>query len=254
MKISELIIIYLACGAPLGVYFFLQHRRKKEFRTIVLKSFLTVIVWIPYAVRLLHSHLTKKLINKDFEEFAAADARRRQELEKIQNDIWQFAFKEKVQISIFEFREIFERYSGLTLAAQENEAGMYETEIFSVANHPNKNLAAKCLQRRNRSRLEFHQTLASKDFLKLLSRLVTKNSEKLRISALEFVRILNDAETLRAVEKLFAGSVQTESRIAVKETEKEVWNTNRHKPLPAQPISANLTSAMTQKTLLSKQD
>jgi hypothetical protein len=254
MNLSEFIIIYLACGAPFGVHYFLQNRRETDFSTIVLKSFLTVFVWIPYALRLLHSRITKELINKDFEKNIAADADRQNKLDEIQKNIWQLAAEKNSAVSIFEFREIFERYVGLTLAMKENAAETPGVEIFTVANHPDKNLGAKCLSRRNRSRLDFHQTLASRDFLKLLSRLQANDSEKLRLSAIEFVRILDDAETLRAVEKLFAGAAQRKQSRAVQEMEKEVWNTDRHKPLPAKTISINLPSAINPKTALSKRD
>jgi hypothetical protein len=254
MNLSEFIIIYLACGAPFGVHYFLQNRRETDFNTIVLKSFLTVFVWIPYALQLFHSRITKELINKDFEKNFAADAARRNKLDEIQKNIWQIASKNNCAVSLFEFREIFERYVGLTLAMKETVAETFENELFTVAKHPDKNLGAKCLHRRNRSRLDFHQTLASRDFLKLLSRLRTDDSEKLRLSAIEFVKILDDAETLRAVEKLFAGAVQRKQTHIVQETEKEVWNTDRHKPLPAKSISINLPSAMNPKTVLSKRD
>jgi hypothetical protein len=246
----------MACGAPFAVHHFLQNRREKGFHTILLKSFLTVFVWIPYAVRLLHSHWKKKFTGRQFAVDAAADATLQNKLEQLQKEIWRSVPNERNRdVSLFEFREVLDRYAGLTLALKERAAVTFETEIFGAANHPDKNLGAKCLLRRNRSRLEFHQTLASRDFLKLLSRLCLEDSEKLRFSAIEFVKILEDAETLRAIENLpGADSAQSSKPFAVEETENEVWNTDRHKPLPTRPISVNLTSSLNPKTALSKRD
>lgn len=237
MNLSEILIVYLACGAPFGVHFFLQNRREKDFSTIFLKSFLTVFVWIPYALRLLHSSITKKLIIKDFVKLSRTDAMRMKNLDALQREIWQYAATQNPEISVFEFREVFERYIGLTLALKDSAAETPDSELLNTANHPNRILGAKCLLRRNRLRLEFHQTLASRDFLRLLSAMREKDSEKLRIPASEFVKILEDAETLQAVESLFVVSPQRNRLTAVKESENEVWNTNRHKPHHARRIS-----------------
>lgn len=243
MNAFEIFIIYLACGAPFGVYFFFQNRHKSVFLTALLKSFLTVVVWIPYALRLLNANVTKKSSVSKFDSAGETDAALEKKLDEIEKRMLQILLDARTEVSVFEFREVFERYTGLTLAGQTDEVGENEREVFKIINHKNSELGAKCLHRRNRLRLEFHQRLASRDFLKLLAKISFFEAEKLRRAALEFATLLNDVETRRAIENLFTESPQISQGSAVKQGEKEVvWNAKEHKPPLAKPISVPLTS------------
>jgi hypothetical protein len=243
MNAFEIFILYLSCGAPFGVYFFLQNRHKSTFLTALLKAFLTVVVWIPYALQVLNANITKKLSDSKFDTAGESDAALEKKLEEVEKTMLQILFESKAGISVFEFREVLERYSGLTLARQTDEIGENESEVFKITNHKNAELGAKCLHRRNRLRLEFHQRLASRDFLKLLAKFSFFEAEKLRHAALEFATLLDDGETRRAIEKLFAESSQNANGSTVKQGEKEVvWNAKEHKPPLAKPISVPITS------------
>lgn len=255
MNPVDLFILYLACGAPFGVYFFFQNREKSPAAAILLKSFLTVVVWIPYALQLLNANITKKITVSKFDAADESDSALKKKLDEIQRRLMRIFLKSRADISVFEFREVVERYSGLTLAAQTDEVGDSESEVFKITNHKNTRLAAKCLHRRNRLRLEFHQRLASRDFLKLLSKLSGFEAEKLRLTALEFATLLNDGETRRALENLFAAGSQIDHDFVVIQGEKVVWNSKERKPPLAKPISIPLTSrAMTATTSLRSKD
>jgi hypothetical protein len=246
MNPSEIFILYLSCGAPFGVHFFFQNRHKSSFPTALLKSFLTVVVWIPYALRLLNANITKNKYVSKFDAGEESDAVLRKNLDRIEKQMLQILVESRAGVSVFEFREVIERYSGLTLAAQgeADEIGGNESEVFKITNHKSAELGAKCLHRRNRLRLEFHQRLASRDFLKLLAKFSFFEAEKLRAAALEFATLLKDGETRRAIENLFAESSQINQGYAVKQGEKEVvWNAKEHKPPLAKPISVPLTSS-----------
>jgi hypothetical protein len=252
MNPIEIFILYLACGAPFGVYFYFQNRNS---RAAVLKAFLTVVVWIPYALRLLNANVTKKISVSKFDALEESDSALRQKLDELQKRLTRILPESRTGVSVFEFREVVERYAGLTLARQTDEPGANESELFKITNHQNTPLGTKCLHRRNRLRLEFHQRLASRDFLKLLSKLSVFEAEKLRANALEFVTLLNDGETRRAVENLFAESSQIARDFVVIQGEKAVWNSKEHKPPRVKPISVPLTSrAMTATTNLRKPD
>jgi hypothetical protein len=243
MNAFEIFIIYLSCGAPFGVYFFFQHRQKSTFPIVLLKSFLTVVVWIPYALRILNANVTKKSSVSKFDTLDESDAALRKKLDEIEKRMLQILLDCKREVSVFEFREVVERYSGLTLAGQTDQVGENERGVFEIVNHKNPELGAKCLHRRNRLRLEFHQRLASRDFLQLLAKFSFFEAEKLRRAALEFATLLNDVETRRAIENLFAESPQISQGSAVKQGEREVvWNAKEHKPPLAKPISVPLTS------------
>jgi hypothetical protein len=253
MNAFEIFILYLSCGAPFGVYFFFQHRKNSRRAPIVLKSFLTVFVWIPYALRLLNANVTKKLsVSKPGAAVDADSGFLKKRLDEIEKQMQQILVGSRTETSVFEFREVFQRYSGLTLALRlrADEIGENEREVFKIANHENAELGAKCLHRRNRLRLEFHQRLASRDFLKLLAKFSFCEAEKLRAAALEFATLLDDGETRRAIENLFAAASDSSPQIsqdsAVKQGEKEevaVWNAKEHKPpLASSPISVPLAS------------
>jgi hypothetical protein len=241
MNSLEIFIIYLSCGAPFGVYFFLQNRNRMKPFEAYLKSFLTVIVWIPYAFRLLNTNITKKLTAVDFDKSADSDSRLKERIDEVQKRLARIFTQADASFPIFEFREVTERYAALTLAGQIDDAGGDESELLRIANHQNIELGAKCITRRNRMRLELHQNLARKDFLKMLAKFAPFETEKLRAVALEFVTLLNDGETLQAVENLFAEVSQTDHGFAVRQREKVVWKAREHKPSPAKTISAPLT-------------
>ena len=244
MNAFDIFILYLACGAPFGVYFFFQNRHKSSISRALLKSFLTVVVWIPYALQVLNANVTKKLSGSKFDAAGDSDAALTKKLDEIEKRMLQILLASKTGVSVFEFREVVERYTGLTFArAERDEIGANESEVFKITNHQNIALGAKCLHRRNRLRLEFHQRLASRDFLRMLAKFSFFEAEKLRTAALEFATLLDDGETRRAIEKLFAESSQITIGSAVKQGEKEVvWNANEHKPPLGTPISVPITS------------
>jgi hypothetical protein len=255
MNASEIFILYLSCGAPFGVYFFFQNRHKSAFPIALLKAFLTVVVWIPYALRLLNANVTKNKSVTRFDALDESDSALREKLDRLERQMLQIFLGSRAEVSVFEFREVLERYSGLTLAMRTDEVGENEREVFKIINHKNTELGAKCLHRRNRLRLELHQRLASRDFLKLLAKFSFFETEKLRLNALEFAKLLDDGETRRAVENLFSAGSQNGTDSAVKQGEKAVWNSKEHKPPLAKPISVPLTSrSMTATANLSNKD
>ena len=213
MSLIDFTILYFACGSPFAVYYFLQNHDW-------LKSIIIWMLWIPYSFRLLQRKVTSKL---NFDKNIASDS----EIEIIQKEIEQIVFENDTKLSIFEFREIFERYVGLTLSKKQNQIGENETDIFRVAKHENVKLGAICLHRRNQFKLKYHQTLARRDFLKVINEL---NSKKLQLSSLKLFRILEDNEA--------------EKTLNVNKSELDVWNTNqpnftRKLPLTLQTSAIN---------------
>ncbi len=196
MSLIDFTILYFACGSPFAVYYFLQNRN-------FLKAAIIWMLWIPYSFRLFHAKVTSKL---SFDKNFAADS----EIEIIQKEIEQIVFENDIKLSLFEFREVFERYVGLTLSNKQNQIGENETEIFRVAKHENVKLGAICLHRRNQFKLKYHQTLARRDFLKVINEF---NSKKLKLVSLKLFRILEDNEA--------------EKTLNINKSELEIWNTNQ---------------------------
>jgi len=258
MNLRDLFIIYLACGAPFGVYYFLQNRNHLETNILWLKSLLRFVFWIPFAVQMVaRKSLFTNLYAYRFDKSANSDAKKEIEIEEIKK-LFENAFAEKdLSLSIYEFREIFDRYVGLSVEIQtENEEfSQSETEIFRITNHSNKNLAEICLHRRNRKRLSFHQKLARRDFFEIFKRIFDKSSEPQTLfdKASKLADLINDSEAKEILEKFSEESLQTQEKQNVRNLEKELWNSEKHKPLTEKKISTNL-QALTATANLSNKD
>ncbi len=162
MNQIDLIIIYLACGAPFAVYYFLQNRRLRYTKLFWIKTTFAFILWLPLAAQLFWNkfsffHSQFFLVNKE------------KSISSLQKQIEAILIESDSQISIYNFREVFERYAGLTKANSDknNKISDSEKEVFRISENANIELAAICQHRRNRKKLFFHHTLARQDFLRL---------------------------------------------------------------------------------------
>lgn len=249
MNLTDYLIIYLACGAPFGVYYFLQNRTKSVSSKLWLNTLITFAFWIPLAVRLLREN---RILNNSVNAEAIQETR----LNLIQKQLEKCLQESSLKISIYEFRETIDRYIGLTLANQNNgeKISVTEKEIFRISENENVELAAICLYRRNQKRLSFHQTGARQDFLHIINKLSQFSERKEIIGnlAVEFVKILNDLEARNELEKMFMETSQTDKYFAVKQLEKDLWNKEIHKPLPTNPISTRFQTMTATTNLRSK--
>lgn len=260
MKISDLLIIYFSIGAPLAVRVYFQKsdwRRgggggEKSSRIRALWAFL---FWIPEALRFFRERkfLQKFLLLKNGEKEISI-SRGEKILDELQKRLEKIASASHFASSIFETRELFARYVGLTLAAQSapfggdggDGGGEINTEFFRAAGRDVPKSAAKCFYRRNRLRLLSHQTRARTDFLKLCGNLFAaadSDAKEFVSTALEFVEVLNDAAARGALEKMFAEQNSPEKRFLEKPLEKDLWKPQIHKLSPL-PTAANLISTV----------
>lgn len=227
MNYLDLIIIYLSCGSPLGVYYFFNNRQHDK--TVWLKSVLITCLWIPYALTLLHKKVTKKLKNNTFYENDVY-------LSKLQKGFEDFLPENSLQLSLFELREILERYSELTLITFESNGipAKHEKEIFLINGDLQNEIPSICLNRRNHKRLIFHQTQARIDFLKTLKILINSNSDlnKLEELSSEFAKALNDKTALTYIKDLFQTLSQTDKVSSVTLLENDLWK-------PIEPTQLN---------------
>ena len=242
MNVYDFLIIYFACGAPVGVYYFLQNRHKTERQKLLLKTFLVFAVWMPFVWK----HFRDRF-NNNFDGGLFSDAKLAEKIQVARARLEKSLAETNPNLSIYEIREIFDRYVNLTHSSQIDDADhQYASEaeeLFKIAGHRNAKLAAICLERRNRKELIFHQTLARLDFLDLLA-----GKEKLSATAIEFVSLLNDTQAKDAIEKM-----QTVEEPFVKDAEKQLWNSETHKPAFTKTISTRL-KALTATTSLREKD
>lgn len=252
MNLIDLIIIYLACGAPLAVYYF-QYNRCIETRPhlLRLKTILVFFFWVPFAFDLVRQNRNVT--------FAPANTGLSENFYSIQKQIEKILLESDLKISIYEFREIVERYVGLTLANQNAAAQSLpqEAEIYLVSNVKNIELASICFGRRNRERLLFHQTEARKDFLRLIEELSEFDANQIQLadSSFRIVQMLNDSEAFKSLENIFAAGLQTDWRQNVQWLEKDLWKPQEaaRKPQPAKPVQIRLSN-MISTTSLRKKD
>ncbi len=218
MNYLDLLIIYLACGSPFGVYYYFNNRQYRS--NTLIKSLTVTFVWIPYSLKLLHTKITDKLNNID-----DSDATVR--LFVLQKNFENVLPSNESEISLFEFREIIERYKELTLISLENNGtpAKHEKEIYRIYDKQNVELSAICLNRRNHNRLLIHQIQARKDFLKTIKTLLKTKFERKKLGnqSLEFVRILNDEAAYTSIRALIDKSWQIDDPHAVTHLEKETW-------------------------------
>lgn len=207
MNLNDFIIIYLACGSPVGVWYYFNN---KTVSNILTKSVLAAFFWIFF----LAGNFYKKIPNQFQTEKIARDCQK--EIEK----------QLPKKILIFDFREITDRYIGLTLAFQNKKVTSYSNNEFSARfNSRNKEISAKCLQRRNRQKLKLHQTSARKDFLQTIreiSEQINAPFEFLDLN-LKLTKNLNDAISENFIREL----LQILTKGTVQQGEQEVWSTEQ---------------------------
>lgn len=254
MNPFDFLIIYLTCGAPLSVFYFLQYREQQNQTRLWFKTFSTFIFWLPFGVHLLKNKPKKKFLSykKTFSETETTQT----EISIFQKQLEEIFQKSDLQISIFEFREVFDRYVGLTQATDCGEAKTTgtEKEIFRIADNRNAEIGAICLNRRNLKRLTFHQTLARQDFFQVINQLVkfASDKEEFAKSAAGFFQLLKDDEAHSAFGKTLLDNSRDKRNFVPERLENYLWNTEVHKPLPAKSPASQMQPLTATATLSSK--
>lgn len=204
MQLTDLIIIYLACGAPFGVYQITKRQPEASVGNwaIMLASFL---LWPVFAVTLIANWTAADEDNTD----TLANAR----IENIRSEIERVAFAGGETAALFEFREVFYRFTGLFEAANTEITKKPSSTLFAISGHINKDLASQCLARRNREKLSFHQTLARNEFVDVIADLARDKKICWEIGrlALELTHHLGDDDAMADLSALLPGRLKTDA-------------------------------------------
>lgn len=260
MNYIDFIIIYLTCGAPFGVYYFLQQRDKiklgQNVTFIWLKCGVITFFWFPFAIKLLQRFVTNKLQKSKFAETNQVDSSLKEKIEVYEKEVLQILLIEKIRISPFEFRETLERFVGLTLNCSNKikDSNVTISEFYEINTHENAKLATICLNRRNRLRLQYHQTLASRDFLRLIEKINAELVENEIFSTLsiDFATLFEDIEFTAKLKQIFDTSTQNEYDFIVTEREQYLWNPIKPKPRLTNETTLNLPTISTTATMLKR--
>ena len=215
MPISEILIVYFAFGAPLAVYRFLETRRVSRQRRILM-SLATFVFWIPFAVRLSFRHFSNASYESNFvstrtKKSESVTSKREEALE-------QAMIASGCPLPRHDLREVLKRYVGLSNALERhgNSAAPGEkiVNFLGAAGRPTE-LGARCLARRERTRLERHLHDARDSFLRLFDQLPASGQFRSRAirRGVELALVLNDidaADSLGMLEFDDAGFPDTE--------------------------------------------
>jgi len=255
MNPSDFLIIYLTCGAPLSVFYFLQYRQEQNQARLWFKTFSTFIFWLPFGFRLLQNKANKKSFayKKIFSETGNIQTK----ISIFQKQLEEILQKSDLQISIFEFREVINRYVGLTLATNCEKTKTTETEkeIFLIADSGNAEIGTICLNRRNLNRLTIHQTQARQDFFQVIKQLVKFASDEKGFvrSATGFFQLLKDEEAYSAFGKTFLDNSLSKENFIADCSENFLWNTETRKQPPAKSPAPQMQT-LTATAILSSKD
>lgn len=254
MSISDLIIVYLALGAPLGVYFHINNRNRFSSTKLWIKTIFIFILWIPFLFKLI---LSKKYFTQRIYVHSNGKRDIERAIYKITKNIEALLRHTFIDVSIYEFRETFERYVGLTIAKDNHiDEDLANDDFLKLANHENIALGKTCLIRRNRKHLSFHQTKARQDFLKLIKILSKSISDQKKLvqETNEIVKLLNDFEAQSFLYEIFGDFQQTQNDLNVKTAEEKQWITDTHTPLHDNQIPIRLKAMQATAMNLYKKD
>lgn len=153
----NLTVVYFAFGAPLGVYGII--RNKGTSPHAIASNVFRFLFWPLFAALSVRATLV----------FRPPQASLEEKLDSLRTE-----YEAEIgAASVFEFRDVFARYTGLAIASASEENGTIGDELLKIAGRRDRTAAMACLARRDRRRLEFHLLQARNEFTDLISRNAT---------------------------------------------------------------------------------
>lgn len=167
MSLLDILIIYLACGSPFSVY---QITKTQPISSVpyMLSIVGSFIFWPGYAISLLFKY--------QLSSRTSPAILRSYHVEEIRIKIEQIAFSDSSISALFDFREVFYRYTGLLEFSHSLPLANGTMKLFEISRHKNLVLASKCLARRNRIRLGVHTKRAQFEFIETVSVMASRLS------------------------------------------------------------------------------
>lgn len=204
MTWTEMIVLYLAAGAPFCAlhYFEINSERSPYVRALTSTGLLPI--WIFCAVRYIVSTRSKRLKSR-----SSQDERIHETSKRLENVFAEIADS----VSIYEFRETVERYVGLSFANQSVEPNTLDPAAptqqdvyfeFGVSKLNNIVLA-----RRNRKLLEFHLNDARRNLFEAISSQIVFRTHRSRSLLEELSNGLNDAKAIAELNQTFPTNVDS---------------------------------------------
>jgi hypothetical protein len=189
MHFAEFIIVYLAYGAPFGVYEVTCSRRKLALGDIhrIAAKFIFWPVVLGFWIR-------RWLIVGYKYTGAALD----NEINVIRQNLESLAFgDDSAAAAVLQFREVFNRYTGLILMTSPKRPFQKKYPVLELSVQGSPKVAIACIERLDRQRIVFHQQRARREFLEFIGRLSVSRPPgniDIILSSVELAMILNDFE------------------------------------------------------------
>ncbi len=198
MTIIEIVIIYLALGTPLGVYKFASLPDKFTGLSLLRTTF-AYFAWPAAAPRLAY-----RIAVANFDQSL------NQKVERIRESIESLAFAGATSAEIFEFREIFYRYAGLTEAGNAVIGTDHIANLAEIGAITDPAIAARCAARRNQSKINAYQ-MGSREDLITLVRSINHRDPEIPGLALDLAVMLNDTATAEQLHELLTSPITHET-------------------------------------------
>jgi hypothetical protein len=225
MTVVDILIIYLAFGAPIAVYNYLQNRSVPMVRRCLAAAG-TFLFWIPAAVQTAHLYISNAYFGDAFVSPVDSDS-----AEIFISDLRETLRSELVRsgagIGMHDARETVDRYVGLAGAVRQAmpSSGTPQENLFEAAGRRDVGLSVRCINIRNRRRLERHHAQSRAELLKLLTDAADSPDHIATLKrALKLASQLDDGEMFEKVRRLMAGKA-------------EVWNTESKQSSPSVAVT-----------------
>jgi hypothetical protein len=202
MTLTDFLIIYLAFGAPLAVYKYLQNR-DADFGRRVVASVVTFLFWVPLVLELVYLYLANAYFVDAFVSEKNSDASD-QRVRDLRESITAELIRLERGANLHDTRETVDRYTGLAHETRQSGSGEDGcNEFLEAAGRRDYELGQLCLMRRNLLRLKRHHTQARCDFVELLDQ-VSRRSPATGIieTGIALARELEDHETVNELGNL----------------------------------------------------
>lgn len=188
MSFLDLSIIYLACGAPIAAEYALRSNDATSIKTICYVV-LRLLVWPVFGTELMLRKFTASFSKEgNLSSNSAVVATIKDDLESA------LIFSSKTT-AIFEYRELFDRYTGLQLTTADDEIDTGVSHLLALEAHPNVELAKACVQRMNRQRLAKHRESAAGEFKGFIDLQFDSEDSLIRQYASKAAQIVGDTST-----------------------------------------------------------
>ena len=183
MSVAEILIIYLALGAPFGVYKFASLPKAHSGKDL-LRSTLSYFFW-PAAA----PYFAYRLVREKGKSLATPES-----IESTRQRIELLALNDAPSQSVFEFREIFYRYTGLaetafSFAGTDHIGGLADIGVIG-----DRKIASSCASRRNGKLIAAHHSNARADLVETVTRLSINGKEEVTSLAADLANSLGDHE------------------------------------------------------------